>query len=369
MPWQRSFTAGVLLLAAAISNDADALAQRTFVASSGADTNSCAITQPCRSFASAIALTAGGGEVIVLDSAGYGPVTISQSVSIIAPPGVYAGISVFASESGVIVAAGDGDKVSLRGLSIAGQGGLHGIVVDSAADVSIENCAVSNLTGTGIFILVTGSTSVQIRNTSVRSNGEVGLWVSGGAPKVQIVDSEFALNGYAPLLGGPKPGIDFNAGTLNAQRVVIVANAQWGVVAAAEIGATVVAAIADSMIAGNNGGAVVASSPVGGGRASLTIVRTTVTGNAGIGLKADGANASMEVALTVSDATVAENGGAGVTAEGATTRAQVTRSTVARNVGPDFLNSAGLFLSGANNTLSGRGAADTLGTITPNPPQ
>ena len=127
--------------------------------------------------------------------------------------------------------------------------------------------------------------------------------------------------------------------------------------------------IADSMIAGNNGGAVVASSPVGGGRASLTLVRTTVTGNAGIGLKADGANTSMEIALTVSDATIAENGGAGVTAEGATTRVQVTRSTVARNVGPDFLNSAGLFLSGANNTLSGRGAADTLGTITPNPPQ
>ncbi len=96
MPWQRAFTAGVLLLAAAISNDADAFAQRTFVASSGADTNSCAITQPCRSFASAIALTAAGGEVIVLDSAGYGPVTITQSVSIIAPPGVYAGISVLA---------------------------------------------------------------------------------------------------------------------------------------------------------------------------------------------------------------------------------------------------------------------------------
>ncbi len=96
MPWQRAFTAGVLLLAAAISNDADAFAQRTFVASSGADTNSCAITQPCRSFASAIALTAAGGEVIVLDSAGYGPVTITQSVSIIAPPGVYAGITAFA---------------------------------------------------------------------------------------------------------------------------------------------------------------------------------------------------------------------------------------------------------------------------------
>ena len=33
-------------------------------------------------------------QVIVLDSAGYGPVTITQAVSIIAPAGVYAGVSV-----------------------------------------------------------------------------------------------------------------------------------------------------------------------------------------------------------------------------------------------------------------------------------
>ena len=76
------------------STDAAATAQRTFVASSGNDANVCSLTLPCRGFAAAVAQTTAGGEVIVLDSGGYGPVTITQSVSLIAPAGVYGGITV-----------------------------------------------------------------------------------------------------------------------------------------------------------------------------------------------------------------------------------------------------------------------------------
>ena len=62
----------------------------------------CSLAFPCRSFDAAIAQTLLGGEVIVLDSAGYGPAVISQSVSIIAPPGVYGGVTVF-SGTGLVV--------------------------------------------------------------------------------------------------------------------------------------------------------------------------------------------------------------------------------------------------------------------------
>ena len=219
MPCRHALAMSVLLFAAAVSNEAGAAAQRTFVASTGNDANPCSLAKPCRGFAAAVGMTNPGGEVIVLDSAGYGPVTITQSVSIVAPLGVYAGISVFAPDSG------DSDKIMLRGLSITGQGGLHGIVVNSAAEVHVENCIVTNMTGTGIFILVTAGSAIEILNTSVQSNGEAGLWVSGGAPSIHLVDSQFALNGYVPLLGGPKPGINLNAGTLNAQRIVAYGNA------------------------------------------------------------------------------------------------------------------------------------------------
>src|SRR3982750_3043579 len=74
---------------------ADAFAaSRTFVsAGTGVDTNSCTRTAPCRSFTAALPLTDVDGEVIVLDSGGYGPVTITRGVSITSPGGVYAGIT------------------------------------------------------------------------------------------------------------------------------------------------------------------------------------------------------------------------------------------------------------------------------------
>ena len=367
---KRVLVASILLCAATIPIDADALAQRTFVSSTGADTNECNLTAPCRSFATAIAVTDFGGEVVVLDSAGYGPVILTQSVSLIAPPGVYAGISVFAPDAGVVVNAGASDKVVLRGLSITGQGGMNGIVVASAAEVSIENCVISRMTGSGIFIYpVLVSPSIQIRNTSVRSNGEMGLWMVAGTPTVLVVDSEFVLNGYTPLLGGPKPGININGGTLNAQRIVVASNAQIGIAAAPDVGLTVVATISDSMIAGNSAGVLVASPLADGGTASLTLVRSTVARNVVDGLIADGPFAVMAISLAVSDSMVTENGGAGINANGGTTTVLVTRSTVARNVGPDFSNTGGVFRSSVNNTLTGRGAADIQGAITPNPPQ
>ena len=368
---KRVLAASILLCAATIPIEAGASAQRTFVSSTGVDNSVCNLTGPCRSFAAAIAVTNFGGEVVVLDSAGYGPVIITQSVSLIAPPGVYAGISVFAPDAGVVVNAGASDKVLLRGLSITGQGGINGIVVASAAEVSIENCVVSHMTGSGIFVYpALGSPSIQIRNTSVRSNGEMGLWMAAGTPTVLVVDSEFVLNGYTPTFGGPKPGININGGTLNAQRIVVASNAQFGIVAAADVGLTVLATISDSTISGNaNGGAVAASLSPGGGTSSLTFIRSTIAKNGGRGVWADGSQPSMQVALVVSDSAVTENGGAGAEATGATTTVLVTRSTIARNVGPDLLNSAGVIRSSGNNTLTGRGAADIQGAIIPNPPQ
>src|SRR4029077_7216059 len=76
-------------------------AQRAFVSGLGSDANPCSITLPCRSFAVALAQTNDAGEIVVLDSAGYGPFTIGQSVKITTPTGVYAGIS--ASGDGITI--------------------------------------------------------------------------------------------------------------------------------------------------------------------------------------------------------------------------------------------------------------------------
>ena len=88
----------LLLGASVLLTGGSALAlpsQRTFVASYGSDLNpNCNLALPCRSFNAAIAQTNPGGEVVILDTAGYGPMVITKSIKIIGPSGVYGGISV-----------------------------------------------------------------------------------------------------------------------------------------------------------------------------------------------------------------------------------------------------------------------------------
>src|SRR5438105_4523977 len=97
---------------------------RAFVASYGNDADPCTREKPCRSFAAAIAVST--GEVVAIDSAGYGIFTVSKSVAIVAPPGVHAGISVFPGATGVTI-DGSGIAVTLRNLYISSQGGVDGI--------------------------------------------------------------------------------------------------------------------------------------------------------------------------------------------------------------------------------------------------
>ena len=135
----------LVALAAVIVATPSLAIQRTFVASYGNDANACTPASPCRSFTAALLKTSGFGEIIVLDSAGYGPVTIAKSVSIIAPQGIYAGITV-PSGDGITVNGPLSAIVVLRGLTVNGQftGGV-GINIKSAARVNIEGCAISNM--------------------------------------------------------------------------------------------------------------------------------------------------------------------------------------------------------------------------------
>ncbi len=164
-----------LLLAAGTPIVAEAAAQRTFVASYGLAANTafnCSIAKPCRAFSEAIGVTNGGGEVIVLDSAGYGAVTVTKSVSLIAAPGIYAGVSVF-SGNGVTVNA-PGGIVVLRGLSISGQGGANGILFQAAQRLRVESCVIFNMGAQGIYHQADNAELI-VLDTITRDNGDSGL--------------------------------------------------------------------------------------------------------------------------------------------------------------------------------------------------
>jgi hypothetical protein len=180
------------LVAAVItaSPAAYAAAQRTFVASYGAPTNvlfNCSITKPCRAFSEAIGVTNPKGEVVVLDSAGYGPVSVMKPVSIIAPPGIYAGITVLSGD-GVAVNAGASDIVVLHGLSINGQGGNRGIYFHSGARLRVENCVISGMGAAGISHNAANGEMIVI-DTIVRDNTGSGIVIVADWTSHGIVDT------------------------------------------------------------------------------------------------------------------------------------------------------------------------------------
>src|SRR5262249_44137287 len=55
---------------------------RTYVSGTGSDSYPCTATQPCKTLQAALSLTVAGGEIFVLNSANYGPVTITKAVTI-----------------------------------------------------------------------------------------------------------------------------------------------------------------------------------------------------------------------------------------------------------------------------------------------
>ena len=141
-----------------------------------------------------------GGEVIVLDSAGYGAAIITQSVALISPSGVYAGISAF-SANAVTINAPSG-VVILEGLTMNGLGAANGIELTDAAATYIEDCVVSNFSNHGLEVI--GGSTLFVKNTTLRRNG-VGVYISPPTVGVMAlfdrshVDDSTASNGFSIL--------------------------------------------------------------------------------------------------------------------------------------------------------------------------
>jgi hypothetical protein len=270
--------AAALAVVFAFAPPAFAAAQRTFVASTGSDAYPCSVSLPCRSFVAAMAQTLSGGEIVVQDSAGYGAVTIAQSVSIISPPGIYAGISV-TSGNGVTV-GGTNAVVTLKGLAITGQGAStgHGIYVNgSNARVFAENITVTGMTFSGVAAAY--GTEVVVRRAVLAGN-QIGASVDVGA-------------------------------SLILDDVQLVRNAQYG--AQVQGGASLT--IARSLVAGNGSTGISAAYP--GTSTQLSVDRTAIVDNGGMGAYVESAGAGGETRGSFARSTIARNSGTGIVAKGA----------------------------------------------------
>jgi hypothetical protein len=183
------------LFSAAIATPAQAQLNRTAVSVAGSDANDCAPATPCRSFARAMSQTNATGEILVLDSGGYGAVTIDRSVSILAAPGVYAGITA-PSGNGITLSLPASGKAVIRGLTLEGLGtGTWGIS-GFAGTVHIENCVVNGFQS-GISV---GGYTATISDTEVRNSASRGIGVANAGNRAVLERVRLTNNGTWGLI-------------------------------------------------------------------------------------------------------------------------------------------------------------------------
>jgi hypothetical protein len=206
----------VLCVSSVLASSAFAQATRTWVSGVGDDANPCSRTAPCKTFAGAISKTATGGEINVLDPGGFGAVTITKSMTILAV-GMPAGVLV-AGTNGIVISNGTGStmNVTIRGLDFDGVGsGLSGILVTGGAgattNVRIEDNIIYGFVTAGINVATSGPANVTVVGNRISecsnspgiladsTNGQVSLNVI----ETEVHNCSIGLN----VIGGTK----FNA--------------------------------------------------------------------------------------------------------------------------------------------------------------
>ena len=268
------FTAVALAFSAMVSTvPAQAQSIRTFVSTAGNDSNPCTITQPCRHFQAAVNATALGGEVDALDAGAYGSFTISQAITIegqgwsyVAPPAYGAGITINAVSGNVAI-----HGVSINGAGITGS--TNGIVFNSGTSLTVENCIVRNMNGSGLEFLSTATTTLTlaVSNSYFGYNASNGIVIepkSSGAITAAIDRTEFYNN--------------LNIG------LFVYAPSGTG---AANVAVTDSVAANGNSFNGNTGFAVLGNSHV----ANLSLTHCLAVGNA-IGISAESTNSTLWLA-------------------------------------------------------------------------
>ena len=315
------------LVAAFVSNAGATSPQRTFVSSHGNDANPCSLASPCRGFAAAVAAVADRGEVIVLDSAGYGPVTITKSVSLIAPNGIYAGITVVAGD-GVTINAPEA-YVVLRGLSINGQGGDNGISLKLAFRLRVESCVISNMAVNGIMHSAPGAEMI-VLDTIIRDNHGSGIFADTNASiLLDHVRSEHnESHGFILNSSNSSPGA-----SAMITDSIFAFNGIHGIFVASTINGKTHAQVERSVMS-DNGGDGIRTSAAGSGQTAVGVTRNSIHNNSyyGVGVLATGAGINI---TTVSDNMIRISPG-GILADGIGVYVSVSSNNMETN-SPTFV--------------------------------
>ena len=191
---RRATVLAALSLALAAAATASAAPNRIFVSGHGVDQIGCsAPTTPCRSLQFAHDHLAPGGEIDILDPAGYGAIEITKAISIVNDGVGTAGVQ---ATSGIAINININATatVYLRGLNIDGVNatGGTGVQFNTGARLTMVDCVVRHFLNYGVALAPTGNeTFFNLISSIVDDNTGGGVLVrppSGGFTTHVVLD-------------------------------------------------------------------------------------------------------------------------------------------------------------------------------------
>jgi hypothetical protein len=205
---------------------AQAQVNRTFVSAAGSDGNNCAnVATPCRHFQTAVNTTAPGGEIVALDPANYGSLTINHQITIngqgwayVAPPN---------GGNAITITAGPSDNVTIHGVVLDGigaTGDINGIVFNTGASLTVTDCVVQNFegnSGIGLAFVPDAAAKLSVSN-SYFTNNSFGAYIQtsgSGAITVAIERSAFFGNFEGLKATGANTAIWLNQTTITGNGI------------------------------------------------------------------------------------------------------------------------------------------------------
>jgi hypothetical protein len=216
----------IAALFCAVSVPANALSTHTWVSANGNDANTGTAVSPYADFATAVANTAAGGTVSVMGPGDYGPVTITQSITI---DGTGGGSINFAGDGeGIYISTSTATNVVLRNLSIDGGGtGSDAIFIASAGttnvvNVVIDGCLIAGFVDIGVGLGSESPMYVTVKNTTIQG-GELGVRTFQNGTVSPVTYDHVSLD-HVTIQGATVNAVFTRNGTLEISNSVLTQN-------------------------------------------------------------------------------------------------------------------------------------------------
>jgi hypothetical protein len=224
-----SISAGLVL--ASLSSASAAPILRTWVASTGSDSNPCTRAAPCATFTAALANTTPGGSISCVDAGSYADpaagLLINRAVEIDCR-GTGALVEFTGSTGIVINVNSTDDSVTIRGLTVSGRIGggnkanARGIWIQSGRVISLSSVLVEQFGQQGIIDLrsLTANSTLYLNNVTSAGNDGPGvvaaMTTNGFNANVFVDDLTSTFNSYGiALANGNRARINHSKFTFN----------------------------------------------------------------------------------------------------------------------------------------------------------